>query len=93
MFRRSLLWTAAAVLCLICVPAGAAEVDCDSVYCFRQEDFSQEAAVTGICLTDLPDRTLGRWSMPQTQVRFTGDDRDTAAIYRRFFLAFLSAGG
>ncbi len=59
MFRRSLLWTAAAVLCLICVPAGAAEVDCDSVYCFRQEDFSQEAAVTGICLTDLPDRTLG----------------------------------
>lgn len=44
-------------------------------------------------VTRLPDRTLGRWSMPQTQVRFTGDDRDTAAIYRRFFLAFLSAGG
>ncbi len=44
-------------------------------------------------VTPLPDRPLGRWSMPQTQVRFTGDDRDAAVIYRRFFLAFLSAGG
>lgn len=28
-----------------------------------------------------------------TAYRFTGDDQDAAVIYRRFFLAFLSAGG
>lgn len=44
-------------------------------------------------VTPLPDRPLGRWSMPQTQVRFTGNDQDAAVIYRRFVLAFLSAGG
>lgn len=46
-----------------------------------------------IAVRPLPDRLLGRWPMPQTQVEFTGDDPDTQRIYRRFFLQFLSAGG
>ena len=33
-------------------PARAAEVDCDSIYCFTPEDFGD--SLTGICITDLP---------------------------------------
>ncbi len=49
-FRRLL-----ALLCIfaMAVPAAAAEVDCDSVYCFAAEDFT--ADITGICITDLPE--------------------------------------
>lgn len=36
----------------------AAEVDCDTVYCFSAEDFSEDN-IAGICITDLPDRKLG----------------------------------
>ena len=61
MFQR----TAAALAALFClaatsVPAMAAEVDCDSVYCFSGEDFSgEEEQMTGICLTELPEASLG----------------------------------
>ena len=38
----------------------AAQVDCDSVYCFSQEDFStSEDPLTGICITGLPDANAG----------------------------------
>ncbi len=49
-FRRLL---ALLCVCAMAVPAAAAEVDCDSVYCFAEEDFS--AGLTGICITDLPE--------------------------------------
>lgn len=61
MFQR----TAAALAAIFClfsltVPAMAAEVDCDSVYCFSGEDFSgEEEKMTGICLTELPKASLG----------------------------------
>lgn len=35
-------------------PVSALEVESDSVYCFPPEDFSPEEAITGICITDLP---------------------------------------
>lgn len=37
--------------------ASAAEVDSGSVYCFSPGDFSDEASMLGICITDLPDDT------------------------------------
>ena len=38
----------------------AAEVDCDSVYCFSSEDFSgEEQQLTGICITELPEAQSG----------------------------------
>lgn len=38
-------------------PGGAAaEVDCDQVYCFSAQDFSQEAAFAGICVTQVPQQ-------------------------------------
>ena len=39
--------------------AVAAEVDCDSIYCFQSEDFAQDASLEGICITGLPDSNVG----------------------------------
>lgn len=61
MFRIPVFRLLAGALCLLClcVPAKAAEVDCDSVYCFGTNDFSQEETITGICITELPDSAAG----------------------------------
>ncbi len=49
-----------AVLCLAGLAGSvlAAEVDCDSTYCFTAQDFSEET-LTGICITGLPDPATG----------------------------------
>ena len=39
-------------------PAGAIQVECDSVYCFSPGDFADEG-LTGICITGLPDSSAG----------------------------------
>ena len=51
-FKR--LCCALLLLCVIPGTAEAAEVDSGSVYCFTPADFSQEEALVGICITDLP---------------------------------------
>lgn len=61
MYQRTAA-VAAATICLFTLgmPAMAAEVDCDSVYCFSGEEFTQEEEeLTGICLTQLPQASLG----------------------------------
>ena len=60
MFRKRIVCLAAA-LCLLCggMPAWAAEVDCDAVYCFTAEDFSEEEPLVGICITDIPNAQTG----------------------------------
>jgi len=59
MFRIRFLPLLAALLCAasLVVPARAAEVDCDSIYCFAPEDFQE--GLSGICITDLPDSHAG----------------------------------
>lgn len=58
MFRKRFICLAAALCVLLSVPAAfAAEVACDDVYCFVPEDF--EEALAGICITDLPDGSVG----------------------------------
>ena len=48
------------ILCLLAVPALAAETDADQVYCFTPEDFgSAEDPLVGICITDLPESSTG----------------------------------
>lgn len=61
MLRNRILSLLTALVCLIpaAFPALAAEVDADSVYCFSPEDFFGEEALEGICITDLPDGSLG----------------------------------
>lgn len=62
MFRKRVLALLTSLCCVggLAIPAAAAEVDCDSVYCFSAEDFSTETSLTGICITDLPDENEGR---------------------------------
>ena len=60
MFNPSRMARTVTALCCaaaLCLPVLAADVDCDSIYCFTQEDF--QAEVVGICVTDLPDPAAG----------------------------------
>ena len=61
MFRIRFLCLLLSVACLLGISGGvlAAEVDCDTTYCFSPEDFSQEDTLTGICITDLPQVSTG----------------------------------
>ena len=59
MNRRIITAFAAALLCCAAVlPAAAAQVESDAVYCFTNADFSEEA-LSGICITELPDADTG----------------------------------
>ena len=60
MFNRSHIARAVTALCCVaslCLPVLAADVDCDSVYCFTGADFQED--VVGICVTDLPQPHTG----------------------------------
>jgi len=61
MFRTPFFRALLALVCIFAMAgtAAAAEVDCDSVYCFAAEDFSSDDAITGICITQLPDSGTG----------------------------------
>ncbi len=62
MRKKRFLCAALAAVCLLglCLPARAAEVDCDGVYCFSTGDFAQgEQPLQGICITSLPDSAAG----------------------------------
>ena len=74
MFRTRMLSALAALLCLstAVLPAAAAEVDCDSVYCFSTEDFSADEGLKGICITSLPEPQIGT-VMLGTRVLRPGD--------------------
>lgn len=60
MFKR-VLSLALILGCLLSMGAVAmaAQVDCDSVYCFTSQDFQQDQGLTGICVTGLPDPAAG----------------------------------
>lgn len=65
----------AVILCLLgaVLPVCAAEVDCDTVYCFTQEDFGAETeSITGICITKLPDPAMGTVKLGTRVIR-SGD--------------------
>ena len=60
--NRTRIYSAAmAMLCLaaLAVPAAAAEIQCDAVYCFTVSDFSEEENLAGICITELPEPAVG----------------------------------
>ena len=68
----SLLLVPVMVLLISSGLARAAEVDCDSIYCFSSTDFSQDPALTGVCITQLPDSSLGTVKLGTRVVR-SGD--------------------
>ena len=62
MFRTRIAGIGLAVFCLVSLIGGvmAADVDCDSTYCFTSQDFSQsDDPLMGICITKLPDANTG----------------------------------
>ena len=62
LFRKRFLCLLLGLACLLSLSAGAlaAQVDCDAVYCFTTQDFSEaDEALTGICITHLPDAGTG----------------------------------
>ena len=73
MNRMRLLTLVLALICLLGwgTTVFAAQVDCDAVYCFTQEDFG-EAPVRGICITGLPDVHTGTVMLGNRVLR-TGD--------------------
>ena len=60
MYNRSRMARAVTALCCVAalaLPVLAADVDCDSIYCFSDADFQEE--VVGICVTGLPEAHTG----------------------------------
>ena len=62
--------TAAICILALGATAAAAEIDCDSIYCFSQDDFANEPQ--GICITALPDSRTGTVLLGTRVIR-TGD--------------------
>lgn len=61
MFRVRFVCLMLVLACVLGLSGGAlaAEVDCDATYCFTAEDFAQEEALKGICITGLPEAKTG----------------------------------
>lgn len=75
MFQKRMASALLAALCLVMLTGGvqAAQVDCDSAYCFTAQDFSaEEEPLAGICITELPDSHTGA-VMLGTRVLQPGD--------------------
>ena len=70
MLRMRMFASATALCCLLGVrlSASAAQVECDSVYCFTAGDFSGEE-MTGICITALPEDGLGTFLLGRREIR------------------------
>lgn len=73
MFHKKWLCLSLAMLCCmgLWLNAAAAEVDCDSIYCFSSGDFSS-GDLEGVCITGLPDANAGTIMLGSRVVR-TGD--------------------
>lgn len=65
---------ALALCCVISLGsmALAAEVECDATYCFTSTDFSQDDALMGVCITQLPDPATGTIMLENRVIR-SGD--------------------
>ena len=74
MLRVRFLALTLALVCLLglSVPALAAEVDCDTTYCFSSDDFSDEENLVGICITGLPETNTGTVMLGRRVIR-SGD--------------------
>ncbi len=86
MFRTRFLSALAALLCLAAavLPAAAAQINCDSSYCFSSADFSGEGNLKGICITSLPEAQIGT-VMLGTRVLRPGDILTADQIARMTF--------
>lgn len=61
MFRVRFVCLLLALACILSLGTAvlAAEVDCDTTYCFTSADFSENDALRGVCITHLPAASTG----------------------------------
>ena len=87
MFRKAIVCPVLALLLIFgCAgTAAVAEVECDSVYCFSADDFSEGEELVGICITQLPDAASGT-VMLDNRVLQPGDILTGEQIARMTFL-------
>ena len=74
MFRTRFFCLALALCCVAGLGsvAFAAEVDCDTVYCYTPADFSEDETLMGVCITHLPDADTGTIMLGSRVIR-SGD--------------------
>ena len=74
MFRARFVCLVLAMCCVLCLSTAvnAAQVDCDTTYCFLPEDFACDEPLEGICVTALPDSRTGTVMMGSRVIR-SGD--------------------
>lgn len=91
MFRMRIVCLVLALACVVglCAGAGALEVDCDTTYCFSAEDFSEKEAFVGICITELPDASLGT-AMLGSRVLQPGDILTAEQLAQVTFMPLLT---
>lgn len=87
MFRIRFVCLLLVLACLLGVSgaAMAAEVDCDAVYCFTEEDFAGDEPLRGICITQLPDSQTGTVMLGQ-RVLQPGDILTTQQLSQMTFV-------
>lgn len=61
MLQKRVLCLALCLCCCLGLVGGALalELNCDEQYCFQGIDFSQDNALSGICITELPEPSVG----------------------------------
>ena len=86
MNRTRIISAVAALVCIfsMALPALAAEVECDDVYCFASSDFSTDETLAGICITGLPDSGAGTM-MLGTRILRPGDILTIEQVARMTF--------
>ena len=80
------------VLCLFCalaLPVFAQETESDQVYCFTTQDFSAQDDLQGICITGLPDPTVGTMLLGH-RVLMEGDILSADQVAAMTFLPVLT---
>lgn len=86
------------ILCLIlcaCIALGlvgsamAAQVNCDDIYCFQSGDFSTDETMEGICITGLPDSSVGTIMLGHRVLR-TGDILTADQLAQMTFVPLLT---
>ncbi len=88
MKAKKIISMAAALCALLLLATGAyaAQVDGGEVYCFTSQDFSENEQLRGICITGLPDPTVGTM-MLGNRVLQEGDILTSEQIAQMTFLS------
>ena len=89
---KTKLFSLLLALCLFCalaLPVFAQETDSDQVYCFTTQDFSEQENLQGICITGLPDPSVGTMLLGN-RVLMEGDILSADQVAAMTFLPVLT---